>query len=288
MARHERSPSPLKKPTEPKLPRDLKSMGALIASRRSDLPKRLIQVADFAMAHPQEVAFGTVVEIAKHAHVQPSTLVRFARALGYEGFTDMQGVFRAHARKRWPGYPERLERVRSKEEGQGDPMHLLKSFAQTSVESLEQVSDSVNPASLSQAVRILADAQIIYLLATRRSFPVTSYLAYALRRMKVRCELVDQIAGLAPEQLSQLSSQDALLVVSFAPYAQATQHLAESAHQAAIPIVAITDSPLSPLVLISRCWLEVAEADFGGFRSLAGTFALAMTLAVAVARTREE
>ncbi|HEY2399078.1 MAG TPA: hypothetical protein VGI23_01925, partial [Steroidobacteraceae bacterium] len=72
----------MKKTTEPKLPRDLKSMGALIASRRSDLPKRLIQVADFAMTHPQEVAFGTVVEIAKHANVQPSTLVRFARALG--------------------------------------------------------------------------------------------------------------------------------------------------------------------------------------------------------------
>jgi DNA-binding MurR/RpiR family transcriptional regulator len=278
----------LKTTTEPKLPRDLKSMGALIASRRSDLPKRLIQVADFAMARPQEVAFGTVVEIAKHANVQPSTLVRFARALGYDGFTDMQDVFRAHARKRWPGYPQRLERVRSKEEGHGDPMHLLKSFAQTSAESLEQVSDSVNPASLSQAVQILADAQIIYLLATRRSFPVTSYLGYALRQMKIRCELVDQIAGLAPEQISQLSAQDALLVVSFAPYAQATQQLAEAAHRAEIPIVAITDSPLSPLVLTSSCWLEVAEADFGGFRSLAGTLALAMTLAVAVARSREE
>jgi DNA-binding MurR/RpiR family transcriptional regulator len=278
----------LKKATQPKLPRDLKSMGALIASRRSDLPKRLIQVADFAMAHPQEVAFGTVVEIAKHARVQPSTLVRFARALGYEGFTDMQDVFRAHARKRWPGYPQRLERVRVKEEGHGDPMHLLKSFAQTSAESLEQVSDSVNPASLSQAVQILADAQIIYLLATRRSFPVTSYLGYALRQMNIRCELVDQIAGLAPEQISQLSSRDALLVVSFAPYAQATQQLTEAAHRAEIPIVAITDSPLSPLVLTSTCWLEVAEADFGGFRSLAGTLALAMTLAVAVAGNREE
>jgi DNA-binding MurR/RpiR family transcriptional regulator len=85
-----------------------------------------------------------------------------------------------------------------------------------------------------------------------------------------------------------LSARDALLVVSFAPYAQATQQLAEAAHRAEIPIVAITDSPLSPLVLISSCWLEVAEADLGGFRSLAATLALAMTLAVAVAGGREE
>jgi DNA-binding MurR/RpiR family transcriptional regulator len=106
--------------------------------------------------------------------------------------------------------------------------------------------------------------------------------------MEIRCELVDQIAGLAPEQISQLSSQDALLAVSFAPYAQATQQLAEAAHLTRIPIVAITDSPLSPLVRISSCWLEIAEADFGGFRSLAATLALAMTLAVAVARGRED
>jgi DNA-binding MurR/RpiR family transcriptional regulator len=270
------------------LPRDLKTMGSLIATRRADLPKRLIQVADFALAHPQEVAFGTVVEIAKHANVQPSTLVRFARALGYAGFTDMQDVFRAHARERWPDYRQRLERVRSRQDGHRDPMQLLKSFAQASEESLDQVMFSVNPNSLAQAVGILSDAQIIYLLATRRSFPVTSYLGYALRQMKIRCELVDQIAGLAPEQISLLSARDALLVVSFAPYAGTTEQMAKVANAAGIPIVAITDSPFSPLVQTAACWLEVAEADFGGFRSLAATLAVAMTLAVAVARSRED
>ena len=271
-----------------KLPRDLKSMGSLIAARRSDLPKRLLQVADFALAHPQEVAFGTVVEIAKHASVQPSTLVRFARALGYDGFTDMQDVFRAHARNRWPDYKQRLETVRSQEEGHRDPIQLLKSFTRASSESLEQVGYSVNPASLAQAIDLLAAAKVIYLLATRRSFPVTSYLAYGLRRLKIRCELVDQIAGLAPEQISLLSPEDALLVVSFAPYAKATQELAAAAQRVRLPIVVITDSPFSPLVQVSTCWLEVVEADFGGFRSLAGTLALGMTLAVAVARARED
>jgi DNA-binding MurR/RpiR family transcriptional regulator len=277
-----------KNPSSAKPARDLKAMSSMIAAKRDELPKRLVQVADFCMAHPQEVAFGTVVEIAKHAQVQPSTLVRFAHALGYAGFTDMQDVFRSHARKRWPDYPQRMESVRSADEGHRDPMALLKSFARASVESLEQVGYSINAASLKQAVDILARSQIIYLLAARRSFPVTSYLGYAMRRLKVRCELVDQIAGLAPEQIALLSERDVLLIVSFAPYAESTRQLTEAAQKGGVPIVAITDSPFSPLVQAAACWLEISEADFGGFRSLAGTFALAMTLAVAVARQRED
>ena len=53
-----------------------------------------------------------------------------------------------------------------------------------------------------------------------------------------------------------------------------------------IPVVAITDSPFSPLTQSAKIWFEVAEADFGAFRAMSGTFSLAMTLAVAVGRRR--
>jgi DNA-binding MurR/RpiR family transcriptional regulator len=55
-----------------------------------------------------------------------------------------------------------------------------------------------------------------------------------------------------------------------------------------VPVVAITDSAFSPLVAGAAVWLEVAEADYGAFRSLAASFALAMTLAVGTAETRGE
>jgi len=56
------------------------------------------------------------------------------------------------------------------------------------------------------------------------------------------------------------------------------------------PLVAITDSPFSPLVFNASVWFEVVENDFEGFRSLAATMTLASALAVAVAsvaRSRE-
>ena len=63
-------------------PKDYQALRALIAQRAEDLPRRLMQVAGYALDNPDEIAFGTVASIAAKADVQPSALVRFSRALG--------------------------------------------------------------------------------------------------------------------------------------------------------------------------------------------------------------
>jgi len=271
-------------------PQDFRGLRDLIVRRRSSLPKRLVQVADFAVAQPQEIAFRTVAHIAAAAGVQPSTLVRFAQALGYGGFSDLQAVFRSHARDRWPDYDARLEALRADgAHASGDnPAALLADFVRTSVVSLERLHGAIDPEALALAVRALADADSIFLAAARRSAPVTSYLAYAMRRLGIRCDVADWAGGLAPEQVALLRPTDAMLTVSFTPYAQATVDLTTTAFRRGIKVVAITDSPFSPLIQAASVWLEVAEADHLGFRSLAGSFALATTLAVGVARQREQ
>ncbi len=269
--------------TEP-APRDLKAVRALIEARLARLPKRLSQVARFALANPQEIAFGTVSGVATLASVQPSTLVRFAQSLGYAGFTDLQAVFRSHARERWPEYRERLSALQ--EGGDDDPVSLLRGLLDASLVSVERVGELIDPAALREATALLARAETIYLLGVRRSAPVTAYLAYALTKLGIRAELVGQVAGLAPEQMALATARDAVLAVSFMPYAPDTLHLARQAAALGVPVVSITDQPFSPLVQDATVWLEVVEADHAGFRTLSGTLALAATLAIAVAGHR--
>ena len=52
-------------------PRDFRTLRALILERRDGLPKRLIQVAEFALQHPSEIAFGRVAELARQAGYSP-------------------------------------------------------------------------------------------------------------------------------------------------------------------------------------------------------------------------
>ena len=67
-----------------------------------------------------------------------------------------------------------------------------------------------------------------------------------------------------------------------------TAELAAAAARRNISVVAITDSTFSPLVSSANVWLEVAELDFGAFRSLSASFALAMALVVGTAEKRAQ
>jgi DNA-binding MurR/RpiR family transcriptional regulator len=269
-------------------PQDYESLRALLVSRREVLPKRLKQLATFALERPEEIAFGTVAEIAEHAGVQPSTLVRFAQTLGYHGFTHLQQVFRARLRERFPDYRERLEVLRREEGPGGHSAALLDGFIGAAALSLDRMRETVSIPELGRAMETLAKADTIYLVAARRVFPVAAYLAYAFGKLGVRTALIDHVAQLGPEQLALATPDDAILAISFTPYAPITAELAAAAARRNVPVVAITDSAFSPLVHEADVWLEVSEADFGAFRSLSASFALAMALAVGTAERRSE
>lgn len=267
------------------LPRDFDGLRALILSQRESLPKRIAQIAAYALDNPDEIAFGTAASIAVSAGVQPSTLIRFAQHLGFDGFTSLQGVFRERLRERNSSYEERLNTLRSGE-GVAGNHHILDGFLTASRKSLDVMSRSLDEATLDRAIALLADAETIYILARRRSYPVASYLAYALGKLGVRYQLVESAAGLDPEMIAFATPRDAVLVVSFSPYAEATVEDTRGLAERGVPIIAITDSAFSPLASFARLWFEVAEADFGGFRTLASTMALAMALAVGIGEAR--
>ncbi|WP_247968021.1 MurR/RpiR family transcriptional regulator [Bradyrhizobium sp. 195] len=75
-----------------------KSQGAMsydelrgaIAQRHRALSGRLQQIAELVLDHPTDVALGTVAEVAQRSGVPPSAIVRFAHALGFGSFTEMQ------------------------------------------------------------------------------------------------------------------------------------------------------------------------------------------------------
>jgi DNA-binding MurR/RpiR family transcriptional regulator len=266
-------------------PRDFDSLRAELIERRQSLPKRLTQVAAFAIDHPDEIAFGTVATIAEQADVQPSTLVRFAQALGYGGFSEMQKVFRSRLREGVADYRERLDALKTRDADAG-PMGLLDGFCEAAFYSLTRLRSQMDGQQLDRAVAALVSAETIYLVGQRRSFPVTAYLAYAFSKIGIRNVLVDNVASMAPEMLRFATPRDAVVAVSFTPYSSVTVDLASDLAAQKVPIVSITDSAFSPLTQCSTAWVEIVEADFGGFRSVAGTFALAIALAVAVGERR--
>lgn len=269
-------------------PKDYQALRALIAQRAEDLPRRLMQVAGYALENPDEIAFGTVASIAAKADVQPSALVRFSRALGYQGFTELQDVFRSRLRERVLNYDERLAKMREHGIATSKSGLVLDGFLEAAEQSVGRFRDKVDHDAIERAVDLMASAETIYLIGLRRSFPITSYMSYALGKLSVRNILVDAVAGMGAEQASFITERDAVLSISFTPYASETVTLTNAAKARGAAIVSVTDSVFSPIAPSADVLLEIVEANFEGFRSMAVTMALAMTLTVSVAARRGE
>ena len=272
--------------TDASVPQDFAALRTLIVERAADFPRRLTQVATYALENPDDIAFGTVATIAQAAEVQPSTLVRFAQSLGYQGFSELQEVFQSRLRDRVLNYDERLEQLREHTRNSGKSGLIFDGFAGAAEQSLATLREKLDPEQLRSAADMLARADTIYLIGLRRSFPISTYMAYAFGKLGIRYVLVDALGGLAAEDTSFATPRDVVLAVTFTPYASETVSLSQKLSGRGVPVLAITDSPFSPLASIAQTWFEVQEANFEGFRSMAATLTLAMTLTVATAERR--
>jgi len=254
-----------------------------LAQISESLPKRMRQCAEYLSQHPDLIPVSTVAELAQGAGVQPSALMRFCQMLGFSGFSDMQRLFRESHRQRWPDYPTRIANLR--ERGAGSPSALLAEFVDAGRKSLENLAKSIDARVLDEAVALMSAARVIHIIGLRRSYPVASYLAYAFEKMEIPALLHDCTGNL--DRRTLMAEGDVLVAISFAPYSTPTVELAEVARARGLPVVAITDTPLSPLRQLDAHVLGVPEVDFGAFRALSATLSLAIALAVAVGSARD-
>ncbi|WP_240233233.1 MurR/RpiR family transcriptional regulator [Devosia lacusdianchii] len=267
-------------------PQDFDALRAAILERKGELPKRLTQVAAYALDHPDEIAFGTAASIAISADVQPSTLVRFAQHFGFDGFSGLQLLFRARLRERTSSYEERLRTLEQNGAALAESTTIFNGFISAAHRSIDAISAAVEPDAFERAVTLLAKADTIYLIAKRRSYPISSYMAYAFGKLRVKCQLVGTSAGIDDDLLAMATPRDAAFAVSFSPYASESAAQARMLASRGIPVVSLTDSAFSPLAECSKEWFEVVEADHAGFRSLSASMAFAMALTVSIAEKR--
>src|SRR4029078_391081 len=145
-------------------PKDFTTLKALIIERGKTLPKRLSQIAAFALDNPDDIAFGTVASIAEQAQVQPSSLIRFSQAMGYQGFSELQEICRARLRDRVPNYKERIAQLREHAKSASKARILFEGFSEAAQKSIADLGSKIDSNALDRAVAKLAGAQTIYLL----------------------------------------------------------------------------------------------------------------------------
>ena len=254
-------------------PETLDQLVERIERNHANLPKRLQEIGNFALGHPEAIALSTLAELATETDIATSAFVRFAQTLGFDGFSQMQAVFRQQVRNSWPQYSSRLSEMASV-----NPTDHLEALSVSAVDSINRLSNTVSITTLDTASRRLAEAETVWLAAGGRAKPVTVYLGYLLTQLGIRSQEFRDSPALAIRELKLIGPRDVLFVVSFSPYGEMTANLARQAHEMGIPLVSITDTSVSPIALDTT--LLVTEEHLFGFRSLCATMNLTQYLAI--------
>lgn len=256
-----------------------------IRDRYPSLSKRLQQVAGYVLENPNSIAFDTVAVIANHADVPPSTLIRFANAFEFSGFNEMKQLFRQKLVEETNSYTERAQILKQgREEGTLEtPAQVLHQFSQANMMALQQLSNTIPANDLDEAIKLLANAETVYVVAMRRAFSIATYLTYALSHLEKRVVLIDGLGAMGAEQMAAIGENDLLISASFSPYSPETVEMSNKAKLRGARQIVFTDTQLSPLAANGEVTFLIKEAEVESFRAQNATLCLAQSLVIALA-----
>ncbi|QXZ80506.1 MurR/RpiR family transcriptional regulator [Rhizobium sp. L51/94] len=257
-------------------PRDLEELRQAIAGQYEKLPKRLARVARQIMDSPVEVALGSVASIAASAQVAPSTLIRFAQLLGFDGFSALQEIVLQAVRGK---LTSRLSSrsIKTETELSEPGKRLLHDAIAAGHLALETMSEGISADEIETASRILTDANCIFIFVGKGMLPVASFIRNCLTSVQIRSVLVED--GRTNDVIDFATNRDAAIAIGRGEFAEGTSDV-RKLKQLALPLIVFTDSEFSPLAAMASVSFNVIEAGEGGVLRITAAIALSEALAM--------
>ena len=229
--------------------------------------------AKYLLDNPGEIPVRSMRKIAQDAQVQPITLIRLARLLGFDGWQNLREFFVGGFHDNAMQLSTRARKMIS-EPGSD---RLLASMLEAQQKNLMALSlQEAN--SIHNATALIDAAPNVYVAGFRSSYLIAFSFYYLYRLFRSSVHLIQGTAGALELELRPLEAGDAVLMVSYDPYSQEINRVAETAHNADCKLIALTDSLVSPIALKADCALLFAASSPSFFPSTASALALVEVL----------
>ena len=246
------------------------------------LSKGQKQLAAYITENYDRAAFITASKMGRIVGVSESTVVRFAYALGYDGYPELQKSLQELIRNKLTS----VQRIQLT--GDLQPNDVLRSVLKSDVSNIRATIDSIDNASFNAAINALLEAKKVYIVGLMSAAPLAQFLAYYLGFVMDNVVMVSGAMGNIYEDLFRISSEDVCIGISFPRYSNRTIDALDFARGKEATIIAITDSLSSPIAEKAEHAL-IARSDMAGFAdSLVAPLSLINAIIVACSLRRRE
>ncbi|MES2143051.1 MAG: MurR/RpiR family transcriptional regulator [Pseudomonadota bacterium] len=257
----------------------------VIHDRYDDMSRTYQKIAVYLTQNPNDVAVMSVNAIGDRTGIHASSFVRYAQSLGFRGFKELQAVFQRRLTTAAPGFDARIRALEDELGPREDRSDLgfLRDLVVRDVTSLQDLLANISATQIAEAAALMEAADTIYLVGQLRSAPVAELMRYMLTMLGKRTVLLDAGGGLSTHMARVMQPGDLLFAVSFRFYATEVVNIVEAVAARGVPVVAMSDSTLSPLAKSARVLFAIPEHEYTFSRSLAAPMCLAQALTVALA-----
>ena len=201
------------------------------------------QVAEFILEHYDRAAFMTAAKLGQTVGVSESTVVRFATALGYAGYPELQDVLQDTVKRRLTT----VDRLLGSANGLRTEEDVLSAVMEVDAENIRLTLRDLDREAFHTAVSLILSAREVLVVGFRSSASLALFLGFNLNWILGNVKVAGFTAQDLWEDLVHLGREDVVIAIKFPRYTHATVQAVAAAHERGCSIIAFTDSLLSPL-----------------------------------------
>ncbi|UDY35256.1 MurR/RpiR family transcriptional regulator [Dermatobacter hominis] len=251
-------------------------MSERLASAGASISPAERKVAEVVAADRELVAFGTVAEVAARAGASGASVVRLADRLGYAGFRGLQDAVRAEISGRLRPATEKIRRPA--------PGDLVGALAEAAEASIRGTFASLARDDVDRAVSLLSQRRRRVLVLSGDAGSGVG--RQAVTHLSMVRDGVEELGGSAVavgRLLSRTAEGDVLLCIDLPRHDRWVLDAVGAARARGVLVLAVTDSPLSPLATDAEVVVAVESHDVGPFDSYVAVLAVVEVLVAGVA-----
>ncbi len=210
------------------------------------------RLANYLLSNTDEASFLTADEIAAEINTTSSSVVRFAKEIGYSGYPELQKELRelVLAKINSIGQLERARHFKIPQEGSVINLSLMKDLS-----NLNQLIKMKQEDNTNKFADVVLSSRKKYIIANRSALSLGHFLFFKTRMIIPDMFFLTNFDGGIFDVLKELNSEDVVIAISFPRYTKLTIDFARAAESQGIQVMSITDSRTSPLFKLSQVCL---------------------------------
>ncbi|MCR3955759.1 MAG: MurR/RpiR family transcriptional regulator [Gudongella sp.] len=212
-----------------------------IQDNYSRLSKGQKIIAEYMINQYDKAAFMTAANLGRNLNISESTVVRFANALGYSGYKELQRELQELIRNKLTT----VQRLNLSEDYSKNE-HSIAKVMEKDVENLRKTLSEVDFEKFYNAVEMTLKAKNIYIMGLRSSSFLSGYMAFYMNFIFDNIKLVQPGANDIFEQLTKATKEDIIICLTYPRYSKRTLEALYYTKGKGCRIVSFTDSLISP------------------------------------------